>query len=87
MVDGVAVVMAADGQADFFRQPPVLRHQATDQAVVGRQRLAFDVGEGAFSLVVGATEGTHVIGKAAQQNDDAAVPEQAVGVGIVSTQP
>jgi hypothetical protein len=52
-VDCRLVVVVADGQADFFRQPPVLRQQTADHGVIGGQFPLFDRRKGQHAIGIG----------------------------------
>jgi hypothetical protein len=83
LVQRIQSVVVTDGLADVVGQPPVLRQQAADHGVIGGQGGLLAVSEGIVGVVVGFFENALVLGKAAKQNDNAAVAEQAEGVGVI----
>ena len=52
-VDCRLVVVVTDSQADFFRQPPVLRQQTADHGVIGGQYLLFDRRKAQHAIGIG----------------------------------
>ena len=77
--------MVTDGQADFFRQPPVLRQQTADHGVIGGQFPLFDRRKGQHAIGIGALQRLPVARKAAQQHGDAAVAKQPISIRVVGT--